>query len=70
MEETEERTPESYDSYLTAQVLLSQGREPMKATVVGGRVTMMVDRLGSAMTILYLIQLTTNDEATMFSGNC
>lgn len=35
MEETEESTPESYDSYLTAQVLLSQGGEPMKATVVG-----------------------------------
>jgi len=35
MEETEESTPESYDKYLTSQVLLSQGGEPVKATVVG-----------------------------------
>ena len=35
MEETEESAPESYDKYLTAQVLLSRCGEPVKATVVG-----------------------------------
>ena len=34
MEETEESTPESFDQYLTIQVLLPRGGEPVKATVV------------------------------------
>jgi hypothetical protein len=34
-EGTDDHTPESYDEYLTAQVLLPQGGEAKKATVVG-----------------------------------
>ena len=32
---TDDHTPESYDEYLTAQVLLPQGGEAKKATVIG-----------------------------------
>ena len=32
---TDDHTPESYDKYLTAQVLLCQGCEAKKATIVG-----------------------------------
>jgi hypothetical protein len=34
-EGTDDHTPESYDEFLTAQVLLPQGGEAKKATVVG-----------------------------------
>ena len=34
VDEPEDFTPESYDEYLTAQVLLPQGDEASKATVV------------------------------------
>ena len=50
-DDTDDFTPESYDEYLTAQVLLPQGGEASKATVVSRKRDHDVDRLESAMQI-------------------
>ena len=67
MEETAESTPESYNQNLTIQVLLPQGGEPVKATVVGWMGHHHDGRpIGKHHANPCLIQLTTKDEATLF----